>query len=164
MPRVQICSPSYRSGNDVKVHLGWNTPQKHGGKQSGDVDWSIITKPRPSSTQKAQLQLQSIRNVMPYLTILVLESLPNATPQHCPWSLINLTGSLYKEAQSDEVSKRKSPWQQRRPCKRTTYTPSIFSSDFNVTSPAKLILLYIKIQSGAVVRVIAQQSCCLGVA
>ena len=51
-----------------------------------------------------------------------MESLPNVTPRHCPQSLINLMGSLYKEAQSDEVSKHKSPWQQRWPCKCTTLT------------------------------------------
>ena len=123
VPRVQMCYPFYRGGNVIIVHLRWNALHKRGGKQSGDIDWSIITKPCPSSTQEAQLRLQSICNVMPYLMILVLESLPNATPQHCPRSLINLMGSLYEEAQSDEVSKRKSPWQQRRPCKRTTLSP-----------------------------------------
>ena len=115
--------PFYRSGNVIIVHLRWNAPHKSGGKQCGDVDWSIITKPCPSSTQEARLRLRSVRNVMPYLTILVLESLPNATPRYCPRSLINLTESLYKEAQSDEVSKCKSSWQQRRLCKRTTLSP-----------------------------------------
>ena len=123
MPPVQTRSPSYRSRNDVIVHLRWNAPHKHGGKQSGDVDWSIITKPRPLSTQEARLRLRSICNVMSYLMILVLEMVLNATPRHCPWSLINLTGSLYREAPSDEVSKRKSPWQQRRLCKHTTLSP-----------------------------------------
>ena len=123
MPRVQTCSPSCSSRNDVIVHLRWNALHKHGRKQSADVNWSIITKPHPLSTQEAQLRLQSVHNVMPYLTILVLESLPNATPQHCPWSLINLMGSLYEEAQSDKVSKHKSPWQQRQPCKCTTLSP-----------------------------------------
>ena len=66
-----MCSPSYRSGNDVIVHLHWNAPHKRGGKQSGDVDWSIITKPRPLSTQEVQLQLRNIHNVMYYLMILV---------------------------------------------------------------------------------------------
>ena len=122
-------SPSYRSGNDVIVHLRWNAPHKCGGKQSGDVDWSIITKPRPSSTQEARLRLRSVHNVMSYLTILILETVLNATPWHRPHSLINLTGSLYGEAPSDEVSKRKSPWQQRRPCKRTTYT-SLFTYSY----------------------------------
>ena len=46
-------SHSYRSGNEVIVPLRWNTPHKRGGKQSGDIDWSIISKPRPSSTQEA---------------------------------------------------------------------------------------------------------------
>ena len=115
--------PFYRSGNDVIVHLRWNAPHKGGWKQSGDIDWLIITKPCPSSTQEAWLWLQSIRNMMSYLMILILESLPNATPWHCPWSLINLLGSLYEEAQSDEVSEHKSPWQQRRPCKCTTLSP-----------------------------------------
>ena len=40
-------SASYRSGNDVIVHLRWKAPHKRGGKQCGDVDWSIITKPPP---------------------------------------------------------------------------------------------------------------------
>ena len=110
------------------MHLRWNAPHKHGGKQSGDVDWSIITKPHPSSTQEAWLQLWSICNVMSYLTILVLESLPNVTPQHCPQSLINLMGSLNEEAQSEEASEHKSPWQRRRPCKRTTYI-AIYGSE-----------------------------------
>ena len=82
-------SPSYRSGNDVIVHLRWNTPHKRGGKQSGDVNWSIITKARSSSTQEAWLRLRSIRNVMSYLTILILETVLNVTPRHCPRSLIN---------------------------------------------------------------------------
>ena len=47
-----MCSPSYRSGNDVIVHLCWNAPHKRGRKQSGDVDWPIITKPCPLSTQR----------------------------------------------------------------------------------------------------------------
>ena len=97
--------PFYRSGNDVIMHLHWNAPHKHGGKQSEDVDWLIITKPRPSSTQEVWLQLRSICNMMSYLTIFVLESLPNATPWHCPQSLINLLGSLYEEAQSDGVTR-----------------------------------------------------------
>ena len=89
-------SPSYRSGNDVIVHLCWNALHKCGGKQSGDINWSIITKPHPWSTQEAWLRLQSICNVMPYLTIVVLESLLNVTPWHCPRSLINLTGASMK--------------------------------------------------------------------
>ena len=117
-------SPSYRSRNDIIVHLCWNALQKHGRKQSGDVDWSIITKPRPSSTQEARLWLQSICNVMSYLTILILEMVLNATPRYHPRSLINLTGSLYGEAPSDEVSKCKSPWQQRWLCKCMTYALS----------------------------------------
>ena len=40
-------SPSYRSGNDIIVHLRWNALHKRGGKQSGDINWSIITKPPP---------------------------------------------------------------------------------------------------------------------
>ena len=114
-------SPSYRRGNDVIVHLRWNAPHKRGGKQSGDIDWSIITKPHPSSTQEAWLWLWSVHNAMSYLMILILETVLNVTPWHRPWSLINLTRSLYGEAPSDEVSKRKSPWQQRWPCKCTTY-------------------------------------------
>ena len=31
----------------VIVHIHWNALHKHGGKQSGDIDWSIITKPPP---------------------------------------------------------------------------------------------------------------------
>ena len=125
-------SPSYRSRNDIIVHLRWNTPHKCGGKQSGDVDWSIITKPRPSSTQEVRLWLQSIHNVMSYLTILVLEMVLNATPRHRPRSLINLTGSLYGKAPSEEVSKCKSPWQQRQLCKCMTYIINFntFSSKF----------------------------------
>ena len=65
-------SPPYRSGNDIIVHLRWNAPHKCVGNQSGDVDWSIIAKPRPLSTQEARLQLQSICNMMSYLTIFVL--------------------------------------------------------------------------------------------
>ena len=122
MPRVQTRFSFYGSVNDVIVHPRWNTLQKHGGKQYGDVDWSIIVKPHPSSTQEVRLWLRSIHNVMSCLMILILESVPNATPWHCSWSLINLTESLYQEAQSDEVSKCKSPWQQRQPCKCTTYT------------------------------------------
>ena len=121
MPQVQTCSPSYRSENDVIVHLRWNAPHKRGGKQSGDVDWSIVTKPCPLSTQEAWLRLRSICNMVSYLTILVLEMVLNATPRHRPQSLINLTGSLYGEAPSDRVSKCKSPWQQRRPCKCIAY-------------------------------------------
>ena len=113
--------PFYRSRNDIIVHLRWNAPHKHGGKQSGDVDWSIITKPHPLSTQEAQLRLQNIRNMMSYLTICVSESLLNASPWHCLRSLMNITGSPGKEAQSDEASECKSPWQRRRPCKRTTH-------------------------------------------
>ena len=120
--------PFYRSGNDIIMHLHWNALHKRGGKQSEDVDWLIITKPRPSSTQEVWLQLRSICNVMSYLTILVLESLPNATPWHCPWSLINLLGSLYEEAQSDGVSKHKSPWQHRWPCKCTTLSPRVLKA------------------------------------
>ena len=37
----------------------------------------------------AQLRLRSIRNVMSYLTILVLETVLNVTPWHRPRSLIN---------------------------------------------------------------------------
>ena len=99
VPRVQTRYPFYRSGNDIIVHLHWNALHKCGRKQSGDVDWSIITKHHPSSTQEVQLQLQSVHNMMSYLTILVLESPSNVTPWHCPRSLINLPGSLYEEAQ-----------------------------------------------------------------
>ena len=35
-------------------------------------------------------------------------------------------GSLYEEAQLDEASEHKSPWQQRRPCKHTTSIPIHF--------------------------------------
>ena len=128
MPRVQTCFSFYRSANDVIVHLHWNALHKRGRKQSGDADWSIIIKPHPSSTQEAWLRLQSIHNVMSYLTILILQSLSNATPRHCHWSLINLTGSLYEEAQSDEVSKCKSPWQQRRLCKHMTLSPRVLKA------------------------------------
>ena len=118
-----MCYPFYRSRNDIIVHLRWNALHKHGGKQSGDVNWSIITKPHPLSTQEVQLWLQSVRIMMSYLTICISESLLNTTPQHCFQSLINIMGSPSKEAQSDEVSKCKSPWQWRWPCKRTTLSP-----------------------------------------
>ena len=83
-----MCSPSYRSGNDVIVHLLWNAPHKRGGKQSGDVDWSIITKPHPLSTQEARLRLQNIYNVMSYLTIHIL----GVTAKHDSSALMNLKG------------------------------------------------------------------------
>ena len=123
MPRVQTRYPFYSSRNDVIVHLRWNAPHKCGGKQSGDVDWSIITKPRPLSTQEARLQLQSIHNMMSYLTICVSESLPSVTPRHRLQSLMNITESPGKEGQSDEASECKSPWQWRWPCKHMTLSP-----------------------------------------
>ena len=54
------------------VHLHWNTLHKHGGKQSGDVDWLIISKPCLLSSQKGWLWHQGIRNMMYYFTILIL--------------------------------------------------------------------------------------------
>ena len=63
--------PFIGTGNDVIVHLHWNALHKRGGKQSGDVNWLIITKPRLLSTQEAWPRLQSVCNVMYYLTILV---------------------------------------------------------------------------------------------
>ena len=123
MPLVQTRHPFYRGTNDVIVHPHWNALHKRGGNQSGDVDWSIIIKPHPLSTQEVRLWLQSVHNMVSYLMILVLETVLNMTPRHCPRSLINLTGSLYGEAPSDKVSKCKSPWQQRRPCKHMTLSP-----------------------------------------
>ena len=59
------CAPSFIwLENDVTVHLHWNAPHKCGGKQSGDVDWLIITKPHLLSTQEAWLQLWGIRNMV----------------------------------------------------------------------------------------------------
>ena len=55
------------------MHLHWNALHKHGGKQSGDIDWLIIAKPHLLSTQEAWLWLQGIHNVMYHFTILVLE-------------------------------------------------------------------------------------------
>ena len=54
------------------MHLHWNTLHKHGGKQSGDVNWLLIAKPRLLRTQETQLWLRGIHNVMNYFTILVL--------------------------------------------------------------------------------------------
>ena len=65
-------SPSYRSRNDVIVHLRWNVLHERGRNQSGDIDWSIIAKPHPLSTQEAGLWLRSICNVMSYLMIRIL--------------------------------------------------------------------------------------------
>ena len=120
VPRVQMPSSFYRSVNDVIVHPHWNTLHKCGRKHFGDIDWSIIVKLRPLSTQELRLWPPGICNVMSYLTMLILESVPNATPRHYSRSLINLMGSLYEEAKSDEVSKCKSPLQQRWRCKHTT--------------------------------------------
>ena len=58
-------------GNDVIVHLHWNALHKCGGKQSGDIDWLIIARPRLLSTQEAWPQLRCIHNVMYHFTILV---------------------------------------------------------------------------------------------
>ena len=57
--------------NDVIVPLHWNALHKHGRKQSGDIDWLIIAKPRLLSTQETRPQLRCVRNMMYYLTILI---------------------------------------------------------------------------------------------
>ena len=67
------CAPPFiRLENDVIVHQHWNTLHKRGGKQSGDINWLIITKPHLLNTQEARLQLRGICNVVYYFTILVL--------------------------------------------------------------------------------------------
>ena len=67
------CTPPFiRLENDVIVHLHWNAPHKCDGKQSGDVDWLIITKPRLLNTQEVQPQLGGVHNVVYYIMILVL--------------------------------------------------------------------------------------------
>ena len=71
-PKFKCAPPFIWLENDVIVHLHWNAPHKCGGKQSGDVDWLIIAKPRLLSTQEVRLQLRGIRNVVYYFTILVL--------------------------------------------------------------------------------------------
>ena len=67
-----MAPPFIRLENDIIVHLHWNAPHKRVGKQSGDVDWLIIAKPRLLSTQEAQFWLRGIHNVVYYFTILVL--------------------------------------------------------------------------------------------
>ena len=71
-PEFKCAPPFIWLENDVIVHLHGNALHKHGGKQSGDVDWLIIIKPHLLSTQEAQLWLQGIRNVMYYFMILIL--------------------------------------------------------------------------------------------
>ena len=56
-PEFKCAPPFIRLENDVIVHLHWNALHKLGGKQSGDVNWLIITKPHLLSTQEARLQL-----------------------------------------------------------------------------------------------------------
>ena len=73
-PKFKCAPPFIRLENDVIVHLHWNALHKRGGKQSGDVDWLIITKPRLLSTQEVWPWLQGIHNVMYHSSILVLES------------------------------------------------------------------------------------------
>ena len=71
-PEFKCAPPFIQLENDIIVHLHWNAPHKHGGNQSGDVDWLIITKPHLLSTQEAQPRLQGIHNVMYHFTILIL--------------------------------------------------------------------------------------------
>ena len=71
-PEFKCAPPLIWLENDIIVHLHWNTPHKRGGKQSGDVDWLIITKPCLLSTQEAWLQLRGICNVVYYFMILIL--------------------------------------------------------------------------------------------
>ena len=49
-PKFKCAPPFIWLENDVIVHLHWNGLQEYGGKQSGDVDWLIITKLHLSST------------------------------------------------------------------------------------------------------------------
>ena len=53
-PEFKCAPPFISMENDVMVHLHWKAPHKHGGKQSGDIDWLIITKPHLLSTQEAR--------------------------------------------------------------------------------------------------------------
>ena len=71
-PKFKCAPPFIRLENDVIVHLHWNAPHKRGGKQSGDVDLLIITKPHLLGTQEVWLQLRGIRNMVYYFTILIL--------------------------------------------------------------------------------------------
>ena len=71
-PEFKHTPPFIWLENDVIVHLHWNAPHKRGGKWSGDVNWLIIAKPCLLSIGEVQLQLQGVRNVMYYFTILVL--------------------------------------------------------------------------------------------
>ena len=129
----------YRSADDVIVHLPWNALHKCGGKQSGAIDWSIILKPCPLSTQEARPRLQGICNVVSYLMTLVLETVLNVTSRHCPWSLINPMRSLYEEVPSEEVSEPKTPWQQRRPCKCMTLSPGVLKASVLYCKTSKTI-------------------------
>ena len=70
-PEFKCAPPFIWMENDVIVHLHWNVLHKCGRKQSGDVDWLIITKPHLLSTQEAWLWLRHICNVMYHFTILV---------------------------------------------------------------------------------------------
>ena len=59
------------------MHLHWKALHKRGGKQYGDVDWLIITKPCLLSTQEVWPQLRGIHNVVYYITILILGATVN---------------------------------------------------------------------------------------
>ena len=111
------------------MHLHWNALHKCGGKQSGDVDRSIIVKPHPLITQEAGLQLRGIRNMICYSTILIL----GVTAKCHSVALTSVSDkilkeSLHEEARSDEVSEHKSPWQQRRLCKHMTLPPRVLKA------------------------------------
>ena len=119
-PEFKRTIPFIGVQNDVIVHLRWNALHKRGGNQFGDVDWSIIIKALPLEYSRSVTPAPKCSQCGVLLTILILETVLNTTPRHRPQSLINLTGSLYGEAPSDEMSKSKSPWQQRRLCWRMT--------------------------------------------
>ena len=71
-PEFKHAPPFIRLENDIIVHLHWNAPHKCAGKQSGDIDWLIIAKPRLLSTQEERPRLRGIHNMMYYFTILIL--------------------------------------------------------------------------------------------
>ena len=79
-PEFKYAPPFILLENDIIVYLHWNAPQQCGGKQSGDVDWLIIIKPRLLSTQQVQPWLQCICNEMYWITILI--SGANASGEH----------------------------------------------------------------------------------
>ena len=63
-PEFKYAPPFILLENDVIVHLHWNAPQQHGGKESGDINWPVIIKFHLLSTQEVHLWLQVVHNVM----------------------------------------------------------------------------------------------------